>query len=142
MPRRGSSDFTRLTDYFDDFQTGARRFDVGEFTQFIAAPMCAAGLKQILDWGIPSIEQSIAKLTDEIAQRALAAGYDVAPAEQRAKHMLGIRFRGGLPAKLPAALAAAKVYVSIRGDSVRVSPHLYNTSADIDRLFAAIASSV
>jgi selenocysteine lyase/cysteine desulfurase len=25
---------------------------------------------------------------------------------------------------------------------VRVSPHLYNTSADIDRLFAAIASCV
>ena len=91
--------------------------------------------------GHPSIEQSISQLTDEIAQRALAAGYVVAPAEQRSKHMLGIRFRGGLPAKLPAALAEAKVYVSIRGDSVRVSPHLYNTSADIDRLFAAIASA-
>ena len=56
--------------------------------------------------------------------------------------MLGIRFHGGLPAKLPTALSAAKVYVSIRGDSVRISPHLYNTSADIDRLFAAIASCV
>ena len=63
-------------------------------------------------------------------------------AEQRAKHMLGIRFRGGLPGKLPAALAQANVYVSIRGDSVRVSPYLYNTSADIDRLFAAIASAI
>ena len=59
MPRRGSSDFTRLTDYSDDFQPGARRFDVGEFTQFISAPMCAAGLQQVLDWGIASIELSI-----------------------------------------------------------------------------------
>ncbi len=142
MPRRGSSDFTRLTDYSDAFQPGARRFDMGEFTQFIAAPMCAAGLRQILDWGIPSIERSISQLTDDIANRALAAGYLVAPAEQRAKHMLGIRFRGGLPAKLPAALAKANVYVSIRGESVRVSPYLYNTSADIDRLFAAIASAI
>jgi selenocysteine lyase/cysteine desulfurase len=107
MPRRGSSDFTRLTDYSDAFQPGARRFDMGEFTQFIAAPMCAAGLQQILDWGIPSIEQSISQLTDYIADRALAAGYLVAPAEQRAKHMLGIRFRGGQPAKLPAPLAQA-----------------------------------
>jgi selenocysteine lyase/cysteine desulfurase len=142
MPRRGSSDFTRLTDYLDDFQPGARRFDMGQFTQFVLAPMAAAALQQILDWGIASIEQSIAKLTDEIAERAVAAGYEVAPAGQRAKHMIGIRFRGGLPAKLPASLAAAKVYVSIRGDSVRVSPHLYNTSGDIDRLFAAIASCV
>ncbi|HZD46149.1 MAG TPA: hypothetical protein VE109_08710, partial [Acidobacteriaceae bacterium] len=93
-------------------------------------------------WGIASIEHSISYLTEEIAQRAVAAGYVVAPAEQRSQHMLGIRFRGGLPAKLAAALSTAKVYVSIRGDSVRVSPHLYNTSADIDRLFAAISSCV
>jgi selenocysteine lyase/cysteine desulfurase len=142
MPRRGSSDFARLTDYLDDFQPGARRFDMGQFTQFVLAPMAATALQQILDWGVASIEQSIAKLTAEIAERALAAGYDVAPADQRAKHMLGIRFRDGLPAKLPASLAAAKVYVSVRGNSLRVSPHLYNTSADIDRLFAAIASGV
>jgi selenocysteine lyase/cysteine desulfurase len=142
MSRRGSSDFTRLTDYSDAFQPGARRFDMGEFTQFIAAPMCAAALQQILDWGIPAIERSISQLTDDVADRALAAGYLVAPAEQRAKHMLGIRFRGGLPGKLPAALAQANVYVSIRGDTVRVSPYLYNTSADIDRLFAAIASAI
>jgi selenocysteine lyase/cysteine desulfurase len=141
MTRRGRSDFASLTDYADGFQPGARRFDMGQFTQFILAPMCAAALQQLLDWGIASVEQSIAKLTDEIAQRALAAGYLVAAAEQRAKHMLGIRFQSGLPAKLAAALAAANVYVSIRHDSVRVSPHLYNTSADIDRLFAAIKSS-
>lgn len=140
MPRRGSSDFTGLTAYCEEFQTGARRFDAGEFTQFISAPMCAAGLRQVLDWGIASIEQSIAKLTEEIAQRALDAGYSVAPMEQRSRHMIGIRFRNGLPAKLGTALAAAKVYVSIRGDSVRVSPYLYNSSRDIDRLFAAIAS--
>ena len=142
LPRRGSEDFTRVTDFSDEFQPGARRFDMGEFTQFILAPMATAALQQILDWGIASIEQSISQLTEEIAQRALAAGYEVAPAEQRSRHMLGIRFRGGLPAKLAASLAAANVYLSIRGDSVRISPHLYNNSADIDRLFAAIASCV
>jgi selenocysteine lyase/cysteine desulfurase len=142
LPRRGSEDFTRVTDFSDEFQPGARRFDMGEFTQFILAPMAAAALQQILDWGIASIEQSISQLTEEIALRARAAGYEVAPAEQRSKHMLGIRFRGGLPATLAASLAAAKVYLSIRGDSVRISPHLYNNSGDIDRLFAAIALCV
>jgi selenocysteine lyase/cysteine desulfurase len=142
MPRRGSNDFARIVDYCDDFQPGARRYDMGQFTQFVLAPMAAAALQQILIWSIASIEESISRLTDEIAQRARDAGYLIAPAEQRAKHMLGIRFRDGLPAKLSAALAAANVHVSIRGDSVRVSPHLYNTSADIDRLFAAVASAI
>jgi selenocysteine lyase/cysteine desulfurase len=31
---------------------------------------------------------------------------------------------------------------AIRGDSVRVSPHLYNTAGEIDRRFAAITSSL
>jgi selenocysteine lyase/cysteine desulfurase len=140
MTRQGSNDFARLIDYCEEFQAGARRFDMGQFTQFVLAPMASSALQQILDWGIPSIEQSLSHLTDEIAQRAVAAGYDVAPAKQRSRHMIGIRFRNGLPAKLAAALSAAKVYVSIRGDSVRVSPHLYNDTADIDRLFAAIAT--
>lgn len=140
MPRQGSHDFTRLTEYRDDFQAGARRYDFGEFTQFIHAPMASAALRQILDWGVASIERSISGLTSEIAQRAHDAGYIVPPPEQRAKHMLGIRFRGGLPSTLAATLSEAKVYVSIRGDSLRISPYLYNDSTDIDRLFAAIGS--
>jgi selenocysteine lyase/cysteine desulfurase len=140
MPRRGSSDFTRITDYCDEFQPGARRYDMGQFTQFVLAPMAAAALQQILDWGVGSIEESISVLTQEIAQRALDAGYGVVPSEQRSKHMLGIRFRDGLPSALAAALARANVYVSIRGDSLRIAPHLYNQASDIDRLFTAIAS--
>jgi selenocysteine lyase/cysteine desulfurase len=30
------------------------------------------------------------------------------------------------------------VHVSLRGDSIRVSPHVFNHMGDVDRLFAAI----
>jgi selenocysteine lyase/cysteine desulfurase len=30
----------------------------------------------------------------------------------------------------------------VRAESVRISPHLYNTGADTDHVFAAIASSL
>jgi len=30
------------------------------------------------------------------------------------------------------------VYISLRGDCVRVSPHLYNDKDDIDRLIAVL----
>jgi selenocysteine lyase/cysteine desulfurase len=30
------------------------------------------------------------------------------------------------------------VHVSVRGDSLRVTPHLYNDGGDIDRLFAVL----
>jgi selenocysteine lyase/cysteine desulfurase len=39
-------------------------------------------------------------------------------------------------------LAESHVYVSVRGDSIRVSPHLYNTPADIERLFTTLADAL
>ncbi len=139
--RCNSDDFARLIDYRDDLRPGARRFDAGAFTQFLHTPMCAAALRQVLEWGVASIAASLAPLIDEVAQRAEAAGYEVPSTAQRSRHMIGIRFRDGLPPGLAAALAAADVHVSIRGDSLRVAPYLYNDLSDIERLFAIIASS-
>jgi selenocysteine lyase/cysteine desulfurase len=140
LARRGSEDFAGLIDYRDEYRQGARRFDMGEFPQFVLAPMASAALRQILAWGVGTIEHTLARLTDDIAQRAATAGYEVLPYEQRCRHMIGIRLPGGVPASLPAALAAAGVYVSVRGDFIRVAPHLYNDGSDIERLFAVLAS--
>jgi selenocysteine lyase/cysteine desulfurase len=38
----------------------------------------------------------------------------------------------------PAILKQHGVYVGMRGESLRVSPHLYTTDADIDRLMEAL----
>jgi selenocysteine lyase/cysteine desulfurase len=53
--------------------------------------------------------------------------------------MIGIQIPGGPPRDLPARLAAERIFVSVRGHAIRVSPHLYNTEEDIERLFAALA---
>jgi selenocysteine lyase/cysteine desulfurase len=53
--------------------------------------------------------------------------------------MIGLRSHVGFPADRGKRLAADGVYVSLRGTSIRVSPHLYNTREDCDRLFAALA---
>jgi len=52
---------------------------------------------------------------------------------QRAGHFLGLRFPQGLPRNIGERLAHHQVYASIRGDSLRVTPYLYNTDRDIDR---------
>jgi selenocysteine lyase/cysteine desulfurase len=142
LTRRGSEDFARLTEYRDEYRQGARRFDMGEFPQFVLAPMASAALRQILAWGAGTIEQKLSSLTDEIALRAESGGYQVLPYEQRCRHMIGIRLPGGVPASLPAALAAAGVYASVRGDFIRVAPHLYNNASDIGRLLAVLASAL
>ena len=137
--RAGAEDFAGLVDYRDEYQPGARRFDVGERSNFILVPMLNAALEQILEWGVGAIEATLAARTADVAARAARLGLGSAPAELRAGHFLGLRFPdGALPDGLPAALAAERVHVSVRGASMRVTPHLYNTGEDVDRLFAAL----
>ena len=56
--------------------------------------------------------------------------------------MIGLRHPLGFPVDLPARLAAAKVYASARGDSIRIAPHVYNTDADVARLFQVLQDHV
>lgn len=140
IARRRSEDFTRLVDYADDYQDGALRYDMGERSSFHLMPMADAALRQILDWRVERIAQTLRARTTAIAERALALGMTAAAPQFRAGHFLGLRFPHGLPPGLPETLAARNIHVSVRGDSMRVTPHLYNTDEDVDRLFAALES--
>jgi selenocysteine lyase/cysteine desulfurase len=138
LTRAGSEDFSRLVDYTDDYRAGARRFDMGEFPQFVLAPMAIAALKQILAWGVVRIEAALSAMTERVAQLAIESNYSVLPAADRSAHLIGIRPHRGISAELPKALKEANVFVSIRGDSIRVAPHLYNEAKDIDLLFEVL----
>ena len=135
IARAGSDDFSRLVDHTDAYRPGARRFDMGESPQFVLAPMAVAALQQILAWGVERIGQTLAQLMEKIAQLAGEIDYAVLPAGQRSAHMMGIRPPHGIPSGLPQLLQEAKVFVSVRGDSMRIAPYLYNDNGDIERLF-------
>ena len=142
MVRAGAEDFTRLVDYVDDYRPGARRFDMGEFTQFVLAPMATVALTQVLEWTVPYIHDNVAVLTRLIAREAEVLGCSVAPESERVSHMLGLQLPGGLPTDLTERLAAARVFVSVRGDSIRVAPHLYNDERDVARFIDVLRSAL
>jgi selenocysteine lyase/cysteine desulfurase len=83
---------------------------------------------------IPAVAKSLRLKTDLVADRAASLNLIVPPNSKRAPHMIGIRFPGGIPQALPAKLLAEKIYVSVRGDFIRIAPHLYNTDTDFNRL--------
>ena len=138
IAREGSEDFARLIDYRDAYQPGARRFDVGERSNFALVPVSVVGLEQLHAWGVDAIARTLAARTTAIAARAAGLGLEAAPERLRAGHYLGLSFPQGMPAGLPQRLAEERVYVSLRGDALRVTPHLYNTDDDIERLFAVL----
>jgi selenocysteine lyase/cysteine desulfurase len=65
-------------------------------------------------------------------------GLTALPKSERAPHYLGLQSPSGLPPELLPELAKRNVYVSVRGSSIRVTPNVYNTEADIDRLVGAL----
>ena len=138
IAREGSEDFAGLVRYRDGFQPGARRYDVGEMSNFGLLPAAIASLRQILVWNVPGIYHTLSARGAEIAARAADLGLNAVPADRRAGHYLGLRFPRGIPAGLPARLAEAKVYASVRGTALRVTPHLWNTDEDVERLFQVL----
>lgn len=138
LNRADSEDFARLVEYQDEFRTGARRFDMGEFPNFVLMPMATAGLEQILAWKVENIQHSILVLTKLIAENAAQLGYLVAPEADRISHLIGVRLPDGIPKDLSEKLTQANVFVSIRGDAIRIAPHLYNNAADIEKLFSIL----
>ncbi len=142
MPRRGSDDFPHLVAYQDAYRPGARRFDVGETSNFAVLPALTAALRQTLEWGVDRIADYIGNLGDQTSQAAEALGLGVAAPSLRAPHLIGVRLHGADPGVVAKAMANANVFVSVRGDAMRVSPHVYNDSADVERLFEVLAAAL
>jgi selenocysteine lyase/cysteine desulfurase len=138
IARAGSEDFTGLVNYRDDFQPGARRFDVGELSNFALMPQANAALRQILGWGVENIQATLSARNEAIAASAREMGIDSVSQGLRAGHFLGLRFEGGVPEGLGARLAQDNIHVSVRGASMRVTPHLYNNDRDIERFLDAL----
>lgn len=142
ITREGSEDFGGLVDYKSDYQPGARRFDVGERSNFVLVPMATAALTQVLAWGIPAVAAAVSRLTEAAETAAADLGLLPIPADRRGPNLMGVRVPGGPPGDLAKRLAAEGIYVSIRGDSIRIAPHLHNDVADVERLFAALAGMI
>jgi cysteine desulfurase / selenocysteine lyase len=125
-------------DYDQPWLPNARRFEGG--TPNLSAHVAFAPvLRLLLDVGPARIERQIRGLTDHLVARLRAHGH-AALSPRAGGEWSGIvcfRPRGGeSPDAIVARLTAAGVSVSARSGVVRVSPHFYNTAADIDRLFA------
>ena len=86
------------------------------------------------------VDISLRELTAQIEHEAMKLGFQTVATHHRVGHMIGLRHPSRLPVHLAEELTKKNVFVSIRGQSIRVSPYLYNTLEDIDQLFRVLAS--
>jgi selenocysteine lyase/cysteine desulfurase len=142
ITRRNSDQFAGLVDYESRLLPGARRYDVGQTSNFGMVPAVIAALEQTLSWGVGEVGAYAASLADLVAVGAEKLGLSVAPAALRAPHLLGVQLAGADPEHVAASMAAANVFVSVRGTAMRVSPHVYNDETDVERLIEALEAAL
>ncbi|MGA2201277.1 MAG: aminotransferase class V-fold PLP-dependent enzyme [Terriglobales bacterium] len=137
IQRATARDFSSVL-YTENYDVGARRFDMGERSNFALLPAAVRAMKQLLEWGVAQISETTGALNRQLANAAADLGFS-APAEPlRAPHYLALRRKEAIPKELPEVLAREKVFVSVRGSSIRVTPHVYNTAEDCERLIACL----
>jgi len=138
IQRANARDFSSLILYTENYDEGARRFDMGERSNFALLPAAVRAMKQLLEWDVAQVSETAGALNRQLASAAANLGFS-APAEPlRAPHYLALRRKEAIPKELPEMLAREKVFVSIRGSSIRVAPHVYNTAEDGARLIACL----
>jgi selenocysteine lyase/cysteine desulfurase len=125
--------------YYRDiaFVAGARRFDMGERDHFISLEMASIGMELLAQWGCDAVQARLRMLTGRLADELSDDGVTIPDVAVRAPHILSLQFPAGMPEGLVQQLAADRVYVAPRIGRMRISPHVYNDEADIERFLAS-----
>jgi selenocysteine lyase/cysteine desulfurase len=134
LMRQGSEDFSRLIDYREDYAPGMRRYDTSTRANLSMVGMLCAALELFRKWQSPQVRAYCLDVSKKLIECAQRAGYEVPQDGEHAAHLFGIRPPAGTDLQaLRRSLQERHVHVSVRGDAIRVSPHVYNDDLDIER---------
>ncbi|MFN7118340.1 MAG: aminotransferase class V-fold PLP-dependent enzyme [Saprospiraceae bacterium] len=141
--RLNSEDFRGLVNYQALYQPGAGRYSVGEQSNFILLPMLKAALEQILAWGVDNIQSYTKNLSQAPLEILREMGCQIEAEAQRCGHLFGIRLKEDAFdfRELSQIFTENNIYVSFRGNSIRVAPHVYNDVNDFTQLTKCFAKA-
>lgn len=142
MSREGAEDFARLADVTDRYQPGARRFDVSAKSSFSNIAGASAALQMLGEWGVAAVCKELAAINMRIASILSGHGFEISPPEQRAPHFQGARLPRVDAQTLAKRLVDSGVYASVRGQHLRIAPHVYIDDEDLGRLDDALGAAL
>lgn len=141
MSVEGSEDFDALPTEEFTLPRAARIFDVPETSNFLNLNALEASLEFVERAGVRTVTEHCARLLDRLAEGLERKGYRLRDWTDAEQHSTILGFQADsqeATTKLHQKLRANNVAVSLRHGTIRVSPYLYNTEADIDRLLSVV----
>lgn len=93
-----------------------------------------AGIKLVQSIGLARIQREIREITSAIKEGAMRRGWNLVSPVDPQKHGALITLRSHKVDLLVKWLAADGIIVSSRDHNLRISPHFYNTQADVNHL--------
>ncbi len=137
----GSDDFDALPEAEFKLIRAARVFDVPETANFLNLYALEGSLEFVERVGVRTVSEHCGRLLGRLADGLERQGYSVVWAAEPELRSTILSFRAGsleATQEVHRKLRANQVAVSLRHGIVRVSPYLFNTERDIDRLLEVI----
>jgi selenocysteine lyase/cysteine desulfurase len=135
----GARDFSRI-----DFtlKPSAGRWESGSLN-VAGITALGASLGLLLEIGIPVVAERVLHLTDYLVERAARAGLEVYSSRLHGDKsgIVSLTVPGGEVRPLVRRCRENGVVINQRAGRLRVSPHCYNTTAEVDRLLELISGS-
>ncbi len=141
--RKNSEDFSGLVNYEDEYKEGAYRFNMGEMSNFNLVPILTQTIGQLIEWTPKNIQNYCNEITQDAIEELRMMHCYIEEDKYRAKHLFGIKLADNMDInRLQEEFKANNVYVSIRGEYIRVSTHVFNTKEDLQVLVNCFRLSV
>ena len=125
-------DGTRL-----DWAAGARRLDLGT-PPILEAYVARAGMAWLREVGLDAIAAWTQTLAGRLIEEGTARGFTVMGPTDPARRSPSTAFAVADSHAVEAALRARHVIASARGPAIRLAPHFYSTTEDVDRALDAL----
>lgn len=121
---------------------GARAYDIFGTANFFNAKPFAAAVEHLLDLGVERIREHDQQLVTAFLAAVDHTRFKITsptdPGDRRSTLVFFSHRARDRNRSIHAALAQAGVYVAYRGGSMRLAPHLYNGTHDIERAVAML----
>ena len=116
---------------------------MGEMSNFNLVPILTQTIGQLIEWTPKNIQNYCNEITQDAIEELRMMHCYIEEDKYRAKHLFGIKLADNMDInRLQEEFKANNVYVSIRGEYIRVSTHIFNTKEDLQVLVNCFRLSI